>query len=115
MKWGSCICDCTEYSVEHHAARAGAEKFTHQQRPNFARPWIRMRGHQSQRRILGDLIRINRIQDQRLLIDSEKNKIRMSLSFATFTAQHIGKTSLAAPDGRKKRSARKKMRQGDQA
>src|SRR5437870_1465863 len=26
----------TKYDVEHHEARAGAEKFIHQQRPNFA-------------------------------------------------------------------------------
>src|SRR2546430_10060861 len=74
-----------------------------------------MPGHQLQCGVVCNFFRTNRIEYQRLLIDPEKNKIRMGLGFAAFTAQHVGKTSLSAPDRRKKRSGREKMGQRNQA
>jgi len=49
------------------------------------------------------------------LIDSHKNEFRMHGGLAAFTTQHVGKTVLATPDRRQKRSGRKKMRQHHQA
>src|SRR5881397_2961191 len=53
-----------------------------------------MPGHQLQCWVVCNFFRTNGIQYQRLLIDPEKNKIRMGLGFAAFTAQHVVKTSL---------------------
>jgi hypothetical protein len=49
------------------------------------------------------------------LIDPEKNKVRMGFGFSAFASQHVGKGSFSAPNAGKKRRAREKVGQRNQA
>ena len=98
-----------EHQIEDDQPRTGAKQAIQQEDPNFARPWERSLGHQFKGAITRDLLRPNRIQLQRLLIDSQENKIITRGGFAAFRAQQVLETLLAPPRYGNKRQRRKKM------
>src|SRR5207237_6257614 len=98
-----------EHQIEDDQPRTGAKQAIKQKDPNFARPWEWPPGHQFKGAITRDLLRSNRIQLQRLLIDSQENKIIARGGFAAFRAQQVLETLLAPPRYGNKRQRRKKV------
>src|ERR1700730_17061246 len=103
----------TEDDVENHQTRTGPEQFVHEMDPKLARPRRRkwMFGHQLQTAILRDLLRTDRIELNRLLVQSDENQLRVRRCLATLATQHVFETAFAAPNTGEHGKEWKKMRQ----
>src|ERR1700730_14658991 len=73
-----------------------------------------MLGYQLQPTLLSNFLRTDGVQLNRLLVQPDKNELRMRRRFATLAADHVFKTAFATPDAGERRDKWEKMRQHDE-